>query len=491
MNEEVYTRNKSSASEKADAGNKPETGYSNKLHAGKLKDETSQSEARKAKFRKGKKKDSNTPKLKQSGSKTNKSGKRKVGVKPPIPSPPPPGSMNFTGQQYEDNNNASEDVRDAAGTAGIAIGALAKRYVGTYQGAEQKHDWSSAKQGHEIGNADVNRFRKVNESGAETNQSGSSYRGKMQRSKYAKDVSGTRLDKSAETEEGGSNPKSREWQKRKTQKEIMNRSNSTKTQSSGTVSNFFQSVGEKAEATIQKISEAFLIFVKKHPIIIAISGASFIGVASASSAFSTFGLMLSGGNNVVVASSFTAENKDIKAVEKDYQKLEKKLKKEIDGIEDEDGDYDEYRYNLADIEHDPIQLAALLTVLYEDYTEAEVKEELQTIFDTQYHLSQNRRVVRKTRTEKKWHWVIKTREEERTGYKWEHGGLVPYTYTVTVEYSELEEYDAEVEYDYKILNVVLTGRSIDSIAREWLNDDQLERYDLLLETKGNKAELFE
>ena len=69
--------------------------------------------------------------------------------------------------------------------------------------------------------------------------------------------------------------------------------------------------------------------------------------------------------------------------------------------------------------------------------------------------------------------------------------MVPYTYTVTVEYSELEEYDAEVEYDYKILNVVLTGRSIDSIAREWLNDDQLERYDLLLETKGNKAELFE
>ncbi|MBR5179995.1 MAG: hypothetical protein IKW90_14550, partial [Lachnospiraceae bacterium] len=76
--------------------------------------------------------------------------------------------------------------------------------------------------------------------------------------------------------------------------------------------------------------------------------------------------------------------------------------------------------------------------------------------------------------------------------RWENGELVEYTYTVQVPYDVLESYEVEVEYEYHILNVTLTGMSIDSyVLGLGLSEDELLRYRLLLETKGNKEYLFE
>ena len=57
---------------------------------------------------------------------------------------------------------------------------------------------------------------------------------------------------------------------------------------------------------------------------------------------------------MVLGTSYTAEDEDLKGVETDYTKLEDKLRKQIDRIETDHPGYDEYRYNLAEIGHNPL-----------------------------------------------------------------------------------------------------------------------------------------
>ncbi len=144
----------------------------------------------------------------------------------------------------------------------------------------------------------------------------------------------------------------------------------------------------------------------------------------------------------------------------------------IDRIETAYPGYDEYQYSLANIGHNPYQLAALLTVLYEDYTEAEVQSMLQTIYAAQYKLTMQRIVETRTRT------------ETRTGYRTvlnPDGTIGIETYT----------YEVDVEYEYYILKTTLLNNTMDSVVRSMgLTADQMQRYELLLETYGNKPYLF-
>lgn len=183
---------------------------------------------------------------------------------------------------------------------------------------------------------------------------------------------------------------------------------------------------------------------------------------------------------MTITTSFTAEDDEIIAVNEDYSNLERNLKTEIDNIETDYPGYDEYNYSLNEISHNPYELAALLTVLYEDYTENEVKAKLQDIMDSQYTLTKQRVVETRTRTVTKWHWVTRYRTEVINGV------------AVQVPYLSYESYEVEEEYEYYILNVTLVNHSIDSVARSMgLTSDQLQHYEILLETYGNKKYLFE
>ena len=180
-----------------------------------------------------------------------------------------------------------------------------------------------------------------------------------------------------------------------------------------------------------------------------------------------------GGNDVVITTSYTAEDEDIRAVEGDYKTLEDGIQDEIDNVESNYPGYDEYQYELAEIGHDPFELAALLTVLYEDYTESEVQEMLKTILSLQYELTYETIVEIRTRTETRGRWVKKV---DGTG----------------VVYYEYETYEVEVEYEYYILKVTLTNGGIDAAVEALgLTEDQLLRYRILLETKGNKEDVFD
>lgn len=156
--------------------------------------------------------------------------------------------------------------------------------------------------------------------------------------------------------------------------------------------------------------------------------------------------------------------------------METELQKKVDHVKRDHPGYDEYNFTLAEISHNPFELAALLTVLYENYTPAQVQSMLQTIFDYQYKLTYEEIVETRTRI------------ETRTGHKWVSDGEVD---GVSTGHMESYEYEVEVEYEYYILNTTLTNNGIIAAVNGLnLTQEQMERYRLLLEMRGNKPEIF-
>lgn len=558
MDEEKQTTNTGGTRAKAESKSEGRSARSEKL-----KTEKTSSSGAKSKFGKSKKGE-NGSKLKKTGQ-----GKRRIGLKVPIPTPPPPGSKNFHGHEFSESNDVSEDIRDNAGFTGVMVGAnvyrwnarkpqchipdyaehpewvhkgdiTKARYVSPeemenirggrigkaietdgsstpkhktfytrYVEHDASHDYSSLREGKKLTAEQMEEVSKnhgfhsskVASANSETTTHKSYYSkycapehelGSMKKG-YSGKVWREGSEKLSIDEPEyyeGSNPKSLDNQKRMNQKRIMQKGSELRTANS--IGNAAQSIGEKIEALIKKLSESVVMFAKDNPLVLILAGICSIGILSATGSASAFGFILTGVNNTVLSTSFTAEDGEIRKVEEDYRALESDLSSKMDSVEEDYPGYDEYRYTIAPINHNPYELAALLTVLYEDYTEAEVKDYLTTVLDGQYDFTTTEVVEIRTRTETRWHWVTRYREEERTGFRWENGRLVEYTYTVQVPYQALESYEVEVEYDYHILNVTLTGRSIDSyVLGLGLSDDQLLRYKLLLETKGNKEYLFE
>lgn len=248
---------------------------------------------------------------------------------------------------------------------------------------------------------------------------------------------------------------------------------------------------DEAEDLMGRLAEWIKEFFEDHPLALLFAFLILIVVLVISGVFTSCSAIGGGINSSTVVTSFTAEDDDIRQVEADYVALEADLQRTVDNIETDHPGYDEYNYSLAEISHNPFELAALLTVLYENYTPSEVQSRLQTIFDHQYTLTTEEVVETRTRTETRWHYVTHYRDEERTGYRLVNGRLESYTYTVSVPYQVYESYEVEVEYEYKILNTTLTNNGISAaVVASDLTQDQMERYNLLLETRGNKPDIF-
>ena len=248
---------------------------------------------------------------------------------------------------------------------------------------------------------------------------------------------------------------------------------------------------DEAEDLMGRLAEWIKEFFEDHPMALLFAFLILIVVLVISGVFTSCSAIGGGINSSTVVTSFTAEDDDIRQVEADYVALEADLQSTVDNIEADHPGYDEYNYSLAEISHNPFELAALLTVLYENYTPSEVQSRLQTIFDHQYTLTSTEVVETRTRTETRWHYVTYYRDEDRTGYRLVNGHLESYTYTVSVPYQVYESYEVEVEYEYKILNTTLTNNGISAaVGASGLTQDQMERYNLLLETRGNKPDIF-
>lgn len=442
MNEGIYTRDKS-----AKRRVEPENQTKNRSHAGKLKNETSRAEAMRKKLRTGKADTSETKLEIRKTAKIHKQG-RKAARKNAV----------VSGEIRHQLNEANEDQN----AGGDAINA-----------------------GSQVVENGIYSIKKKGGKSADAN----GYSLKLHRSRHGEIQGGTGT-KNATVAEGDA--AKHQAQKNLMKKEIQKQAFKERARETANASGgFMKRFVDKAEDMAGRLAEAVAEFIEEHTLGFLIAGVVLLVVILLSSMLSSCSMMAGGGSNSIIATSFTAQDADILAVEADYQGMETDLQRKIDNIETDYPGYDEYNYSLSEISHNPFELAALLTVIYEDYTESEAQAMLQTIFDYQYTLTVQRVVETRTRTETRWHWVTYYRDEERTGYRMVNGHLEEYIYTVSVPYQEYESYEVEVEYEYYILNTTLTNNGIQAAVNALgLSDEQLRRYAILLEMRGNKPDIF-
>ena len=256
-----------------------------------------------------------------------------------------------------------------------------------------------------------------------------------------------------------SNPLSRLWQKQRIKRQY------AKAVKSGGVKTA-KNVGKAAKKTAEQTRKG-LAFVARHPTGVIIAIAALLLFIIIFAGLSSFSSMFSGTLNGILGTSYTSEDSDLVAVENSYAAKENELQYRIDNIERDNPGYDEYRYDLDNIGHNPHELASYLTALLQSYTPQSAQAELQHVFDRQYMLTLTETVEVRYRTE--------TRTDTWTD---EDGNTHTDTYTV------------EVPYNYYILNVNLTNKAISSFVPELLTAEQLEMYRVYLETSGNKPLLF-
>ena len=260
-----------------------------------------------------------------------------------------------------------------------------------------------------------------------------------------------------------SNPLSRFMQKQQIKRQY---AKAAKTGGAATAKKAAENTRKAAKKTAEETKKA-VAFVGRHPAGVGIAVAALLLFIMVSAGLSSCGAMFSGMMNGVLGTSYTSEDSDLVATENNYAAKETELQQRIDNIERDNPGYDEYRYDLDNIGHNPHELASYLTALLQSYTPQSAQAELNRVFDKQYTLTLTEEIEVRYRTE--------TRTDTWTD---EDGNSHSDTYTV------------EVPYNYYILNVKLTNRPINSFVSELLTAEQLEMYRVYLETSGNKPLIF-
>ena len=253
-----------------------------------------------------------------------------------------------------------------------------------------------------------------------------------------------------------SNPLSRWQQKQQIKKQYAAAKRAA--QSGGTAAGAAQKTGKAAKTVKEKAQQAGA-YVMRHKKGFGIALGLFLIVCLLLNTMSSCSMMAQSIGSMISGTTYPSDDPELVAVEADYAAKEAALQAEIDNIESSHPGYDEYRYDLDMIGHDPHELAAYLSAVLQGYTRASAQAELERIFNAQYRLTLTEEVE------------VRYRTETRTD-------------------SEGNEYDVEVPYNYYILNVTLTSKPISSVASELLTPDQLEMYQVYRQTLGNKPLIF-
>ena len=220
-----------------------------------------------------------------------------------------------------------------------------------------------------------------------------------------------------------------------------------------------QKTGKRAKdaaVTTEKIAASVVNTVKRHPVICGILILLLLVVFLITSLFSSFSNIGTGGLGSIAASTYLAEDQDINYAELIYTEWETDLQMEIDRVETDLPGYDEYRYNIGAIEHDPYILMGYLTSAYQNFTYEQIEGVLRQLFNEQYSLTFTEETEIRYRTE--------THVDPDTG----------------------EETEEEVPYEWHILNVKLTATPLANLVVQRMSAEQKEICEILLQTKGNR-----
>ena len=242
-----------------------------------------------------------------------------------------------------------------------------------------------------------------------------------------------------------SNPISRWQQKQAIKKEYAaaKRAGNTAGGTAKTASKTAKTVKEKAQQ-----AGAFIMRQKKGFLLV---GAIFLLICLLLNTMSSCSMMAQSIGSAISGSTYPSDDPELVAVEADYAAREAALQAEIDNIESSHPGYDEYRYDLDMIGHDPHELAAFLSAVLQGYTQSSAQGELERVFSAQYTLTLTEEIQIRTYTD--------------------------------------EDGDTH-EYEYRILHVKLESRPISSLATELLTPEQLEMYQVYRQTLGNKPLIF-
>ena len=274
------------------------------------------------------------------------------------------------------------------------------------------------------------------------------------------------------TGEGGSN-----WLSRWRQKQDIQKSYRAATRSGGTAAQIaggqkaasggvpaaksgMEQVIDKGKSVVNTAFNGIANFAKSNAHVLLIVGVFLLLLLLVMSAFSSCSILFSGTTQISGQTMYSAEDRDIRGAETDYKKLEKELDKKIKRTPTDHPGYDEYRYHLDAIEHDPWQLTSFLTTLYDDYTRGEVQGKLKETFRKQYKLTT---------------WV-----EVQTRYRT----------VVMIDIFTGIPYTVQVPYEYRIFHTKLVNKGLEVVIREELNNDQWKRYEIFQDTLGGRPYLF-
>ena len=202
-------------------------------------------------------------------------------------------------------------------------------------------------------------------------------------------------------------------------------------------------------------------FVTRHPVAVLVLLLLLLLCFLVSAVSSIFPTLGSGLANALSGTSYASEDTDLLGVDEDYTALENELAQTVANIESTHPGYDEYRYSVDEIGHNPYELASYLSAKYHVYFREQVQDELREIFEAQYELTLTEEVEIRYRTE--------TSTDPETG----------------------ETTTEEVPYEYYILNVTLTNKTLPAVILPRLNEQQREIYTVMQQLKGNKPYLWE
>ena len=221
-----------------------------------------------------------------------------------------------------------------------------------------------------------------------------------------------------------------------------------------------EQVIDKGRSVVSTAVNGIANFAKSNAHVLLIVGVFLLLLLLVMSAFSSCSILFSGTTQVSGQTMYSAEDRDIRGAEQDYKKLEKELDKKIKRTPTDHPGYDEYRYHLDAIEHDPWQLTSFLTTLYDDYTRSEVQAKLKETFAKQYKLTT---------------WV-----EVQTRYRT----------VVMIDIFTGIPYTVQVPYEYRIFHTKLVNKGLEVVIREELDNDQWKRYEIFQDTLGGRPYLF-
>lgn len=261
-----------------------------------------------------------------------------------------------------------------------------------------------------------------------------------------------------------SNPVSRWQQKQSIKKQYAAAKRAG--QSAGATGKAAENTAKAAKAAAKETKQA-ASFVWRNKKGFGIAIAILLMVALLLNTMSSCSLMAESVLFTLGGSTYPSSDENLLAVEREYASREMALQARIDNIESEFSGYDEYRYDIGEISHNPHELASYLSAVFQEYTLSEVEGELQRVFDKQYTLTLTEEVE------------VRYRTETRTD-----------TWTDADGNSHSDTYTVEVPYNYYILNVKLISKPIGSFVSTLLTPEQLEAYQTYMATSGNRPLIF-